>query len=78
MNRKQRLVEYLLITSVVWIYYALVLPPTFFIPFFGWGTDEIIKWWIYGSPIEFVIAYPMGKILIKIAPRINKFIKRFE
>jgi len=78
MNLKQRLVEYLLLTGFVWIYYALVLPPVFFIPFFGWGMDEIVKWWVYGSPIEFLIAYPLAKMIVKIKPKIDKIVEGIE
>ena len=75
MNKKQRLLDYLLLTGFVWIYYALVLPPVFFIPFFGWGLDEIIKWWIFGSPIEFVIAYPLAKMIVYVQPKITKWVQ---
>ena len=75
MNKKQRLLDYLLLTGFVWIYYALVLPPVFFIPFFGWGLDEIIKWWIFGSPIEFVIAYPLAKMIVHVQPKITKWVQ---
>ena len=78
MNLKQRLVEYLLLTGFVWIYYALILPPVFFIPFFGWGLDEIIKWWVYGSPIEFLIAYPLAKMIVKIKPKIDKIVENMK
>ena len=78
MTPKQRLLDYLLLTGFVWIYYALVLPPVFFIPFFGWGMDEIIKWWVYGSPIEFLIAYPLAKMVVKIQPKITKFVENVK
>lgn len=66
-----RILEYFLITGIVWCFYALLLP-VYFVAVFHWNLNDITKWWITGTPVEFVLAYPLGKILIRVGPRIKQ------
>ena len=72
MKLKSRIIEYLLITGVVWCFYALLLPIYFYFTF-HWNLNDVIKWWITGTPVEFILAYPLGKILSNLAPKITKY-----
>lgn len=72
MNLKGRVYEYFLITGIIWCFYALLLPIYFYFVF-GWGYNDVIIWWITGTPIEFILAYPLGKILQRVTPKIKEF-----
>jgi len=76
MKIQGKILQYFVVTSIAWAYYACILPLVFFIPFYGWGWDEIVKWWIIGSPIEFIIAYPLARILIKTDKSITEYCEK--
>ncbi len=58
---------YLIITGAVWLFYAFTLPVYFYFVF-EWGWDEVIKWWITGTPVEFFLAVPLAYYLDKVTP----------
>lgn len=75
MKLKQRILEYFLITGVVWLFYAMLLPIYFYFVF-HWGWNEVINWWITGTPVEFILAYPLGKILQRTTPKIVAWVQK--
>lgn len=66
--------EYFIITGVVWLFYAVTLP-VFFHVVFDWGIEEVINWWIYGTPVEFILAYPQGKLVIWAYAKFKRLMK---
>lgn len=60
-------------TGIVWSFYAGLLPIYFYFVF-HWGWTEIITWWITGTPVEFILAYPLTRIIVWTEPRINKLV----
>lgn len=75
MTPKQRILEYFIITGIVWLFYATLLPIYFYFVF-SWTWDDVLTWWITGTPVEFILAYPLGKILQKTAPKISNWINK--
>lgn len=73
-HNKQFLTKLLIMTGIVWCFYAGLLPIYFYFVF-NWGWDEIITWWITGTPVEFILAYPLTRIIIYVEPRVNKRIE---
>lgn len=70
---KQFWVKFLIMTGVVWAFYAGLLPIYFYFVF-HWGWNEVVIWWITGTPVEFILAYPLTRIIVFAEPRVNKLI----
>ena len=64
-------------TGIVWCFYAGLLPIYFYFVF-DWGWNEIIIWWITGTPVEFILAYPLTRIIVYVEPRVNKIMENKE
>lgn len=77
MKLTTRILEYFLITAVVWAYYASILPIYFYYTF-NWNFQDLIKWWTTGTPIEFILAYPLAKVLNFSIPQIAKVLEKIE
>jgi len=74
-HTKQFWLKFLIMTGVVWIFYAGLLPIYFYFVF-GWGWSEITLWWITGTPVEFILAYPLTRIIVYVEPRVNQITKQ--
>lgn len=74
MRKKGRLLEYLAITSVIWGAYLVVLVPWMY--YIIQMPDEKLWQWLWqGTLLEMVVAYPIGKLILKVGPKITSYCK---
>ena len=72
MRKRGQLAEYLLITSVLWGLYLSVLLP--WMHYIIQMSDEQLWLWLWqGTILEMIVAYPIGKIVLKVGPKITKY-----
>jgi len=74
MNLKQRLIDYLLITSFVWGMFLIWLIP-FMLFWVGLEWDEFINWIVWGTIFQMIFSYPIIKATIKYGAHITKWVK---
>jgi len=72
LNKRQRLIEYILMTCFVWGMYLVWLVP-FQIFFVGMNYEMFMTWLVWGSIAEMFVAYPIAKAILKYGPKITKF-----
>lgn len=65
--------KFFIMTGIVWVFYAGLLPIYFYF-IFQWGWNEIILWWITGTPVEFFLAYPLTRIIVYCEPKVNLYV----
>jgi len=75
MTPKQRIVEYFIITGLVWGLYLIWLIPFQYYRV-GLTDAQLIHWLIEGTAYEMVFTYPITKTAIKCSPRIIKWVKK--
>jgi len=74
MNIRQRLVDYLIITSFVWgVYLAWLIPFMLFWVQMDW--DKFLNWLITGTALEMIFTYPIAKAVAKYSPKITNWVK---
>jgi len=74
MNLKQRVVDYLIITSFVWgMYLAWLIPFMLFWVQMDW--DKFLNWLITGTALEMIFTYPIAKAVSKYSPKITSWVK---
>ena len=74
MNLRQRIVDYLLITSFVWVMYlAWLIPFQLFWIHLTW--EQFVDWVVYGTMLEMIFTYPIAKAVAKYSPKITAWVK---
>lgn len=75
MRTRGRIAEYFIITGIVWCCYGFALP-IYFVAVFDWTFPQIEKWWMTGTPVEFILAYPIGKLLWRVKDPVKNWCDR--
>ena len=77
MNKRQRFLDYLLITSFVWGLYLIWLIP-FMLFWVGLAEhmDKFVNWIIWGTIFQMIFSYPIIKASIRYGPKITAWIKK--
>ncbi len=70
-----RLGEYITLTSFIWGMYLLWLIP-FQLWWVGMEWDMFITWLVWGTFFEFIIAYPIGKAIIRWGTQLHLYWQR--
>ncbi len=74
MNLRQRVIDYLIITSFVWgMYLAWLIPFMLFWVQMDW--DKFLNWLITGTALEMIFTYPIAKAVAKYSPKITNWVK---
>jgi len=74
MDLKQRVVDYLIITSFVWgMYLAWLIPFMLFWVQMDW--DKFINWLVTGTILEMIFTYPIAKAVAKYSPKITNWVQ---
>lgn len=74
MNLRQRIIDYLLITSFVWgMYLAWLIPFQLFWIHLTW--EQFVDWVVYGTMLEMIFTYPIAKAVAKYSPKITEWVK---
>ena len=74
MNVRQRIVDYLLITSFVWgMYLTWLIPFQLFWIHLTW--EQFVDWVVYGTLLEMLFTYPIAKAVAKYSPKITKYVE---
>jgi len=74
LNKKQRLVDYLIITGFVWgMYLAWLIP--FMLLWVQMPWDLFINWLVTGTILEMIFTYPIAKAVAKYSPKITEWVK---
>ncbi len=74
MNLRQRVIDYLIITSFVWgMYLAWLIPFMLFWVQMDW--DKFLNWLITGTALEMIFTYPIAKAVAKYSPKITEWVK---
>jgi hypothetical protein len=76
MTPKQRVIEYFLYTTFVWGMFLIWLIP-FQLYIVGLEWEQFVKWITYGTASEMVVSYPISKAILRGAPRITEWCKRY-
>ncbi len=74
MNKKQWVIDYLLITGFGWGMYLIWLVP-FQLILVGLDWNQFITWIVWGTVLEMVFTYPIMKTMTKYGPRITEWVK---
>ena len=74
MNLRQRVIDYLIITSFVWgMYLAWLIPFMLFWVQMDW--DKFLNWLITGTALEMIFTYPIAKAVAKYSPKITNWVQ---
>ncbi len=74
MKLRQRLVDYILITSFVWgMYLTWLIPFQLFWIKLTW--TQFVDWVVYGTMLEMIFTYPIAKAVAKYSPKITKYVE---
>ena len=71
----ERLLNYLILTNAIWVYYIIVLTP-WLLTSVGMSFEQWSIWVIEGTPIELIVGYPLLRMMIYLDPRVKKFNKK--
>jgi hypothetical protein len=69
-----RLGEYITLTSFIWGLYLIWLIP-FQLWWVGLSIEQFWTWLLWGTLFEYIIAYPIGKAIIKYGRKIELYWK---
>jgi len=69
----KRVIEYLLIVSISYTTYALILTPIFYYSI-GLTIDQIMAWLWQGFAVDLFVAYPAGKMIIYARGKVGRFL----
>ena len=67
-----RIKEYLFITAFVSLFYTLTLSG-YFIFIIGLNLEQYILWLWTGQIINFILSYPLGKLLVWYISKVKRF-----
>ena len=72
MKLRYRFGDYMMLTSFIWGMYLVWLIP-FQLIWVGMGWDMFVTWFVWGTIAEYIVAYPIGKAIIKYGTKINLY-----
>lgn len=72
MNLQARILEYLMIVGIAYGTYAIILTPIFYFGSVGMSLEQIKEWLWQGLLVDLCIAYPVGKLTIKIRKKYKR------
>jgi len=72
MKLQAKILEYLMIVGIAYGTYAIILTPVFYYGSVGMTQEQIIDWLWQGLLIDLCIAYPVGKLIIKVRKKYKR------
>jgi len=72
MKLQAKVLEYLMIVGIAYGTYAIILTPVFYYGSVGMTLEQITDWLWQGLLIDLCIAYPVGKLIIKVRKKYKR------